>query len=1106
MDGQFLRVLRKLLSSDNAARSAAEEQYNKIKVSKPELTIACHVILLEDSQLELPVREQAAVLLRQCLVGSDEAEAAWSFVDPTGRKEVKRKLLRLVQTEQASPVRRKVARCVETLGKQLLDTNEWPELVPHIMGTVGNTELAGCFRADALQMIKELMGELALDLVTNSDQTLMWMQSCLADADAEVQAAAFVVLCEFVGHLPSSEELALFAQLVPQMFEVLDQLASKNAVSCVTDSLQALVSAAEVPDFFNTQLGTHVLPAMCTIGSSSSADDSCRRLALEVLVTLGESGPRLITEVPEFQKRTMELSCLFMLSIGDDLQEWESSVDPDQDSDELLYGSGKDAVDRLSRSMNDFAPFQSFMAVVQPILLNLMQIGDWKHVVAAVTILTVIVEFIDEEELVRQYFQEIFALLRASHPRVRHAAWTALLQFTKDQQDAVAFASDSSLPAKVLAEFLLGLDDPSARVCARCMQAFHYYGEFVEREDLQPFIQPIMEKLGIRLAGAPKLQMEAITSIAVIAQKIEDGFIQYYAHLMPVLKQVVANTLHKLEERQLLGKAFECIASLADVVGRDLFRADIVEIMPAMIEAMQAQGVQGNDPVQEYVMAAAERLCATMRDDFLPFVPQLLPGVLGKLKAMPKEVKHTDDVKNLDVKTYEEDVVLSMMQVGDKITVTAIKTSELQDLKNALECVRTLVKKLEKTYSPFLADTAHALLPIFDFSLTEEINELVFETWGGLCQSARSAQNASVLRQLCIELVQRLVPRLEQPPTDIPTLKTNVEGLATCLEKAGPGVLREGEVRDVCQLAMRLLTESLSRRESAANDAANTDQEDVIDPDDDGEEMLRASLCVLPGSMMKHYPDVFMDVGLGLFLPVVQRLIQPGAHMEDQQQALMLASTILEHLGMRVVQHWSCFLPQIVQDIQHEADEIRVPSCYAIFLAAKLAAFEPFAAEAARKLEQVIQQARAMARKKSAKASQMAADNACSALAQILITHPSSVKGAEARLWSLWLASLPCQEDETEGNRNHRTLLEALKQERVEVVGSRGENVPRILQLLVDAYQTEMADEELSRDVGYTFIQIGEARLEQQAAIFTEKQRSKLVRIVREAHVSASAI
>ena len=56
MDGQVLRVLRTLLSSDNAARSAAEEQYNNIKVSKPELTIACHVILFEDSQLVLPVR------------------------------------------------------------------------------------------------------------------------------------------------------------------------------------------------------------------------------------------------------------------------------------------------------------------------------------------------------------------------------------------------------------------------------------------------------------------------------------------------------------------------------------------------------------------------------------------------------------------------------------------------------------------------------------------------------------------------------------------------------------------------------------------------------------------------------------------------------------------------------------------------------------------------------------------------------------------------------------------------------------------------------------------------------------------------------------------
>ena len=81
------------------------------------------------------------------------------------------------------------------------------------------------------------------------------------------------------------------------------------------------------------------------------------------------------------------------------------------------------------------------------------------------------------------------------------------------------------------------------------------------------------------------------------------------------------------------------------------------------------------------------------------------------------------------------------------------------------------------------------------------------------------------------------------------------------------------------------------------------------------------------------------------------------------------------------------------------------------------------------------------------------ADNALSALVEILLTHHAAVASLQAELWKVWLQGLPgapsdgretwraprpCQQDESEGERNHRRLLELLQQEKPEVLGEGG--------------------------------------------------------------------
>merc|ERR1712232_1354321 len=137
--------------------------------------------------------------------------------------------------------------------------------------------------------------------------------------------------------------------------------------------------------------------------------------------------------------------------------------------------------------------------------------------------------------------------------------------------------------------------------------------------------------------------------------------------------------------------------------------------------------------------------------------------------------------------------------------------------------------------------------------------------------------------------------------------------------------------------------------------------------------------------------------------------------------------------------------------------------------------------------------------KKSGKPLQAAADNALSALVQILLHHQASVAGSEAVLWNVWLNGLPCQVDDQEGIRNNKILLGLLQQQNPVVVGEGGQNVPRVLALLADAYKTDMSEESTSAGIAQVFSGLDEARLQQCAGVLTEKQQKKVQRIRREA-------
>merc|ERR1719161_1484575 len=323
----------------------------------------------------------------------------------------------------------------------------------------------------------------------------------------------------------------------------------------------------------------------------------------------------------------------------------------------------------------------------------------------------------------------------------------------------------------------------------------------------------MMQGLGKRLQGSRRVQKVAIPAITSIAQQIQDGFTPYFGPLMPILKSLIGQIAHKPEERELLGKAFECISMLAKAVGPVLFKPEAVEIMQAMIQATQVPNLPAEDPVKEYMLSSAERICITMKSEFLPFVPHILPGIFEKLAAKPEEICATTFVED----NGEREI--NVVQINGETKIMAMSTSAAEDLENALSCIKTFVTELGMHYVDFIPQTAQNLIPVFDLGMSEEVRDLAFDVWGELLNSAKLAGRQPIVSELCREFLKRTLPQMTVRDADgdvlVDTLKTRADGVSTCLKKAGPNVLGVEEVRHINGVLTQLLGQSFERREAA---------------------------------------------------------------------------------------------------------------------------------------------------------------------------------------------------------------------------------------------------------------------------------------------------
>eukprot|EP01097_Dermamoeba_algensis_P002108 TRINITY_DN1837_c0_g3_i1.p1 TRINITY_DN1837_c0_g3~~TRINITY_DN1837_c0_g3_i1.p1 ORF type:complete len:1076 (-),score=326.43 TRINITY_DN1837_c0_g3_i1:39-3266(-) len=1069
----FENVLTGLLSDNNQIRQQAEEQYNHLK-SFPNELLQLLLHFLKNSQQQ-QFRNLSAVLLRRAVL--KVKDSLWSKASPEIQNLVKAELPKVLAAETVSGTRHKICDCIAEVADSVSETGQWPELLPFIfeLSRAPNEGL----RESGLIVFGQLASSLGPVLVPHLNTVKDTLLKGMGDPSFQVQLAALTATSSFVQCL--SEHHKEFEVFLEPMLQIVMSSIQQKKEEEAKEALELFVAIAETEPLFLRPKFVQVCDAMMMIAAAiKDIDGTIRHLAIEFLVSFAEAKPGLYRKNAAVLQKLIPLLLNYITDIEDD-PDWyttEESEEFDNSNREIA----EEALDRLALSLGG----KTMVPIVFGLIQNLLASPQWQHRHGALMSISVTGEGCFD--YLKNHLPDVINVLGKCfadpHPRVRWAACNTAGQMATDFGPLF----QKKFHAQIIPALAAIMDDKSfPKVQAHAACALINFCENCKPKILEPYLDGIVQRLTQLLQfGQKMVQEQAITAIAAVAECSKETFIKYYDMIMPFLKTVLSTTDKNF--KKLRGRAMECATLIGVAVGKEKFRADAKDIMQ-LLATTPITSLEPDDPQISFILQAWTRMCTSLGEEFVPYLPLVMPSLLHSA-SLPPDVIVTDGES--DTPEGFEVIAIGDKQIG-------IKTSTMEEKATACNMLFCFVSELKEHFFDFVEPIGKIAIPLITFYYHDDVRSASAQTMAPLLRAATTGlEKRGKSKQEAFGLFEHIFSKLIEGAKAEPDVEITfhmVEGLHEIIEIMGENCLSEEKMAVLIELIKTLFTDFNERRADRLEKGRelDVDEEEAenLERENEKEEDLLAAISEVITKLCKYQKSSFIKY-VDVLIPYIISFLAPTNRAHDRQIGICVFDDLIEHLGQPALPYVQHILPTLIASITDPDPAVRQAAVYGAGVIAQTggAHVASVIPELAKQLLIAIQHPESRNEDNV-----FATENAIGALGKIILYQSSAINSAE---WMpIWFGLLPVTEDKLESPSTYGLLCSFVESNHPHLLGAGGQNLPRLLTILVDLLDSDLVDQAVSTRVVNILKQTKTLiPMEQLSVLLNDEQKGKWTKYI----------
>lgn len=724
----------------------------------------------------------------------------------------------------------------------------------------------------------------------------------------------------------------------------------------------------------------------------------------------------------------------------------------DEDDNEENYVVGESTLDRIARCLGG----KAVVPVAFQYIPQMLQSGEWQQRRAALMTISSIGEGCEKvmKPELGNIIQMILPYFKDPHPRVRYAACNAIGQMCTD----FAPYLQKSYHQAVITSLLPLMDDNSQpRVQAHAAAAMVNFCEETDKATIDPYLDAIFERLLILLRTSKTyVQEQAITTIATVADSAKDKFVKYHNVIMPLLLDILRQASDK-QYRTLRSRTIECASLIGLAIGKEGF-SPYIQTFTSLLAEIQQSVTEPDDSQTPYLLAAWARICKMMGEDFLPFLPNIMPPLLQSARLTPEFSFVDPEEEDVEAKYPTEEgwefVGINGQQIG-------IKTSVLEEKHTAIEMLLNYARDLGAGFLPYVGQVLEIALPLLKFYFHDGVRHAAAALLPLLLRDAKLANVApNELANMWHTIYEKVIKLLPNED-DISFLAQLYSTFYECLEVLGDNCLQASEMDSFTSATEEQLKGFLTRLTEREKEKQSNEDEEVDEnlaeaeaTDEDAlSEVARALQTIFKTHCTGYLP--FFERLLPL---IVQFMNHPS--MPARQFAVCIYDDLVEYLGPASFNYSNVFLQSMINALQDPAPEVRQAAAYGMGVCGQYGG-EQYADACATALEPLF----ALINAPNAREEGIVfvTENAISAVAKICKFNSS--KFNTEPVLSAWFASLPILNDDQEAPLVYSYLLELLKAEHPSILGAGNSNVPHLTKIFTDVLAADILSPELAPQI-----------------------------------------